>query len=145
MRSLVVILALALYAPAVSAGGVTRPTHDEQVILSTTINGAVSAATWTGRTLAQPVVVTGMVAVQSIASGGGAGSTTFRVSDGTNHCDAVLPCTTSGTTGVRVLTVSGTCSFAAGVTLTLAVSASGCTTTQPTIRGLTAVGRPGGR
>jgi hypothetical protein len=71
-------------------------------------------------------------------SGGGAGNTVLRITDGTNNCDATLACSVSQAAGTyrsdqtASFALSGACVFAAGAAVRATVQTAGCTTTQPT-------------
>lgn len=83
------------------------------------------------------VRVTGVSFRVNVAGGGGAGSTVFRVSDGTNNCDTTIPCTVSATIGTYYIASGGgaACNFTSNVALSIAVTASSCTVVQPTLLG----------
>jgi hypothetical protein len=102
---------------------------------------AIGAVTYQVFVAPWPATVQRLHVMVGVASGGGAGSTVFRVSDGTNHCDATLLCTDSAVPNTpRTLTPTGSCIFARGATLSFSVTATTCTTTQPTVRGVVGVG-----
>lgn len=111
-------------------------------LTSLELNVAAAAATYGGHILPpRAFTVTGLTGYVSGVSGGGAGNTTWRVSDGTNNCDCNFPCqggagVGSNSTGALRCTPSGTCAFAASASLTVAVQTAGCTTTQPTIQNI---------
>lgn len=76
------------------------------------------------------------------ASGGGAGISTWRVSDGSNNCDCTVACSLTNTAGPqRAETCTGTCTFAPGSVVQLNLQASTCTTTQPTWKNIQVVGK----
>lgn len=56
----------------------------------------------------------------------------YRVSNGTNNCDTAFAC--NATAGPHAVTLTGTCTFAAGDTLTLSVNSQGDCTTAPNVR-----------
>lgn len=75
------------------------------------------------------------------ASGGGAGSTVVRVSDGANHCDFSVACTSTNSQGEKTATGTGSCTFAPGASISVTINATTCTTTQPSVRNITVFGR----
>lgn len=142
MKAIIGFAVLLVSGPALG-GGVSRSAHDEQQVITATILGvaAASATPYGSRKTARAFTVSGVTAIVSSVSGGGAGNTVFRISDGTNSCDATLTCAVSqAAVGSKELVLSGACGLAPG-TLTLVIQASGCTSTQPAIRTVTAVGR----
>lgn len=136
----ILTIALSLMLPGLAgAQGVTRverPSRDQLLYLRTV--GVLAAGTIAGWKAPpdRAIVLTRLTAYISGASGGGAGSTTIRVSDGTNNCDAVLPCASTNSTGPKDAAFAGACSFAPGAALTLSCTATTCTTTQPTAQTL---------
>jgi hypothetical protein len=138
MRLLVPALLL-LVASGASAQGVARVRSQPETIFTTRFTSAAATATTTGMVVLKAGfrverVTTGV----NVISGGGAGTTVFRASDGTNNCDCTMLCagatvTASGSTGGKDIACTGSCSFAAGANVTTNIAASTCTTTQPTL------------
>lgn len=148
MQKLVTVLTL-VFATSVSAQGLTRDLKKtpEQLVGSVYVGAAVTVQTYGGHKLPadQGVTVTSVTAYVSVVSGGGASNTVFRISDGSNNCDATITCASTQSTGSKRIdgaSLSGTCSFAAGSALTFAVQSSGCTTSQPAIKQLEVNGVP---
>lgn len=130
------IAALLVLAPSLAFGqGVSRARPpDEAMLFSRHMNTLASANPLQATALPlRGFTVARVTTYVTVVSGGGAGSTTFRVSDGTNNCDCAMTCATSQSTGPKGLACTGTCSFAPSASLTLSISATTCTTTQPTI------------
>jgi len=102
------------------------------------INGPVAGGgvTYEGIVLpARPFTVVALRFYNSTASSG-AGTTTLRVTDGTNNCDFAMSCAIfSGNIPIRQASTSGTCAFAASASLTYVDVSSTCATTQPAIKG----------
>ena len=145
----IVMLALVALPLAASAQGVKRDQRPppEVTIASPHPGAAVTAGMVLGGYVVgeRPLQFTAIIPHVSTASGGGAGTTVFQVSDGTNLCTSTFTCTSTQATGskrVATANAGGTgCIFAPGATLIFTVSATGCTTTQPNVRNVVFVGR----
>jgi hypothetical protein len=131
--------ALLAFIPSLALAGVTRAAaREEALLLSRHVATAVAAATYNGIALAHPFQVTRVTVFHTGNSGGGAGSTTFRLADGTNTCDCAILCTATasganGTSAAKSIPCTGSCSFPGGALVNLSVSATTCTTTQPSV------------
>ncbi len=105
-------------------------------------NAALAAALNVGGRIMhpdRPFTVRAVSIAETVAGGGGAGSTVVTVTDGTNNCTATLACS-NGVGRYRIAT-AGACSFAKGANLSASVTTAGCTTTQPTASSLIVSGR----
>ncbi len=132
-------LICALLVPlAGSAQGVVRRSvtvPDQEILLPGYRGAAMTAAATLGyRNMpARACVVRGVQATLTTLSGGGAGNTVVNITDGTSTCVATWTCVATGAGyGIKVATLSGTCTFPAGAALSTSVATAGCTTTQPT-------------
>jgi hypothetical protein len=105
---------------------------------------AAGATTYGGGRLPARAFTMDSVRFYVTTASAGAGTTTFRVSDGVNNCDFAIDCVAGVTltTGAKLqATTSGTCTFAASAALTISSTASTCATTRPTIANLCTQGR----
>lgn len=136
------LVALAVLTPALGAANVTRPASRDDVVLSFAIAGSATGAKFASLTLPWAATIAKVTVVTaSTASGGGAGTTLFRFTDGTNACDAALLCTDSQNTNTAyTLTPTGACSWVKGAALTASIVSSTCTSTQPSLRNVVATG-----
>jgi len=141
-------MAAVLVPAIVSAQGVTRGGPVKEVALFSIYQNSAGTTTcpatrcWGVKLGPDAWTVTGVSIYVSSASGGGAGTTIYRVSDGTSTCDCTFACADTGTTGGKRASCTGTCSFAGSSVLALTVGGSSCTTTQPTTLNVTVLGRP---
>ncbi len=142
MHRLILAAALAVLPVLSEAQSIIRPdAPTEKLLFSGFLNAAAAVATWCGGTVDQSVTVTAVSGYNHVASGGGAGLTTWRVSDGTNNCDCSMLCTaTAGIGAQRSAPCAGSCSFAPRAALLLSVTVAGCTTTQPSFKNIGALG-----
>jgi hypothetical protein len=126
--------------------GTVTAGNSEWTLSSVGLNAAASAVTLGGHMLGagQGFSLNSVTLYVSSVGGGGAGSTIVRVTDGTNTCDTTFLCTTTNSTGVKRVNGTGTagngCLFAASAAITYSITASTCTTTQPTIKNIDFVG-----
>jgi hypothetical protein len=132
----------AALAALVTSTPASFPRSAESVIVPVPWGTTFSAQSLvTARKLAtHAMTVTRVEMAVHSGSGGGAGTAVIRLSDGTNTCDATFACTDTQTTGNKEATLSGTCAFPLGATVTVAFVAPTCTTTQPAIRSATVLG-----
>lgn len=143
MRRFTLFAALAVAVPFAALGQVSRPAQAAQsgVAFQTQVNGTVSAINYLAIVNPTTRCVQKVTIYQTTASGGGAGSTIARITDGTNNCDATFACsTTTGTNTALTVTPTGSCCFTRGANILMGFSASTCTTTQPGARSLVATG-----
>lgn len=135
-RTALLLLASIAFAPPALAQGISRATPQREHLLETRYyNAAAGATTMGGFVLPsdrgfQASRITTWV---NAAGGGGAGNTTFVVTDGTLTCTCTLTCAASASTGGKSVSCSGQCSFAPSAALQTNITASTCTTTQPTL------------
>lgn len=130
----VVIAAAVMAAPEAVAQGVSKPRRDEVLLLTRTVNTTVAAAAYAGVQVgARSMTVAAVTTHVSVVSGGGAGSTVFRLADGTNTCDCALTCVASQGTGAKRATCSGGCTFPPAALVTMSVASTTCTTNQPAV------------
>lgn len=139
------LAALALFALALPAhGNVTRTKVIPEDVIVLGFRGAALTASLNlgGRSLpaSRGATITAIDMHVYTGGGGGAGTTVVRVTDGTNNCDATFACATTNAAGVPRVAPSGTCSFAAGAQLRMSVTATGCTSTQPSVTTISALG-----
>jgi hypothetical protein len=132
MKRLILVAGL---LPSLALAGVTRQRADhEALILSVRFGVAAAAQTNGGVVLPARVFSLDRVTTHvGSASGGGAGVTRFRATDGTNTCDCEMGCVASQSTGAKAVTCSGTCVFPPAAAVVFSINASTCTSTQPTI------------
>lgn len=137
MKRLVLSFAAILSIPCVTAAAVTRhKAEGERPLITALRNAVLSASAGLGNynlPATEGFRVTQVSTRVNIASGGGAGNTVVRISDGIQDCDATLTCAASQTTGNKQFTLSGTCFFSPGALLQATVVTAGCTTTQPSV------------
>jgi hypothetical protein len=139
MRTFVLsLLLLPLFA---SAQGISRvKPYDEELLWSwSPQTAAAGGSNQAGRVLVnRGARVTAVEIYVSTGGGGGAGSTVYTITDGTNTCTASFLCTVTAVAGsYRATAANGAgtgCSYAPGATLTASITTGTCTTTQPTIR-----------
>lgn len=108
------------------------------VISSMYLNAVASAAVIGGFTLpARPYTVTDIGYYVGSPAASGAGTTTVRVSDGTNNCDFALNCASdTNTIGPKIKAGSGSCVYSASAAITVSITATTCATTQPTLKNI---------
>lgn len=150
MRKFVLGVAIALALPAAATLVTSDRKESPEYMLWTQSRNAVASngGALGGRYLyGRGFVVEAANVAIGTASGGGAGNTVITVTNGTSNCLFTLPCATSQSSGVyntrttAGFTVTGTCSFAAGATLSASVTTAGCTTTQPYVIHIDVLGR----
>jgi hypothetical protein len=143
MKRLTAVIAGLFIAGAASASLVTgQKAPPETPITLTVVNGALNTGTSLGGYVLpsdRGATFAAFTTIVYSASGGGAGNSVVRISDGTNNCDATMPCTDSQSTTAKRYAMTGTCAFAAGAALSYSVTTAGCTTTQPSVRNITFV------
>lgn len=138
-------------APAVCwAQGVARPiVAPEETLVPGWRGSAITASLNLGGYRLPPergATVKAVTMHVYVVGGGGAGSTVIRITDGTNVCDASFSCSATDLTGTasagaKRVSVSGACSFPPGASLVMSVNATTCTSTQPSVTTVSAVGR----
>lgn len=141
-RAVAVVGVLSWVAVAAAQGVArTRPGPPESTLWTKSHNNPMLSSGDLGGRLLPPSrgFIVRAVGVRIVtASGGGAGNTVVRITDGTSNCDATLACTVSQSAGVyrsgqtSGFTLSGACSFSPGASVRAIIQTAGCTTTQPT-------------
>lgn len=135
------LLLLALLIPTLGqAQGIVRNAPDaERLIGALRIGAAIGGSTnYSGYIVGnQPVSVAAVTWTVSVIGGVTSGNSGFRVTDGTNHCDCIVPCATTGSggtgdIGTKRKLCTGTCTFPPGTVLQYN-SNSTCNSTQPTV------------
>lgn len=106
-------------------------------------NAVASAVTFGGAKLPARAFTATDIGTYVSSAAAGAGTTTVRVSDGTNNCDFAMDCAAdTNTTGPKIkATTGGTCTFAASAALTVSITATTCATTQPTLKNIDVRGK----
>lgn len=131
-------LLLIVIAPALAfSQGVARPAFPPELIfVARYINAVAAAGNVFGEVVigARPFTIRRVTTRVSSAGGGGAGTTVFRATDGTNVCDCTMTCAASQSTGGKDVACSGACTFTPGASVATSIATAGCTTTQPTIQ-----------
>lgn len=149
MRNSRILLSIGIVAAAVGSvstgASVMLPAKrpPERMIMTRSVAAALAAGSYQGTIISEPVLVTRVTARISVVSGGGAGTTVFRVSDGVSNCDCTMPCSTTASGVVpREALCTGACAFSSGSSLALSVNSTTCTTTQPSVLSLDVHARP---
>jgi hypothetical protein len=137
---LLAALWLSCAAPALAQGVSRVRPIEEHLALTIKIGGVLTTSTLGGYVLPTRSFEVQAVTGRCGAPSAGAGTVTFRVSDGTNNCDCAAGCTTTGVTGMgdagmKRIACTGSCTFAASSALTFSVT-SPCASTQPTVTNL---------
>jgi hypothetical protein len=124
------------------AGGVQRsglPRSTEVLLVSRNLGSPITATTFITTVLPPSggFTVKAITARATIAATG-AGTVTYRVSDGTSNCDCAASCTATGVagygdTGSKRHACAGACTFAANASLTLTVPTTTCASVQPSV------------
>lgn len=113
---------------------VGQPRGESELLANWYTNAVNNIQTYGGTILQSPFQVTHISVYVSNNAGGGTNNI-LRISDGVNNCDATFSCATLGTTGNKGATVTGSCSFAAGASLTISETVAGCTP-DPTLKNI---------
>lgn len=131
------LLLLTLLPSLALAQGISRDVKPGEFLMMTRhLAVAITATTYQGTTTSsERSVKVSAVTMRLATPASGAGTVTFRISDGTRNCDCAISCTATGVAGLgdagsKRAACSGACAFPPSSLLTFSCASAGCATSQ---------------